>query len=446
MKILFWLKPGIKIKRWIALGLFSIILINIGIYNLFNNLNKTIIKAEYLLALIVLGIIILLLSIYCGTRSLIKILIHSGSHGVFSTSKSINYLYDKSILDQGLKVVVIGGGTGLSVLLRGLKRFTSNITAIVTVADDGGGSGKLREDLGMLPPGDIRNCILALADTEPIMEKLLQYRFKEGTYKNQSFGNLLIAAMVGISDSFEDAIKRINDIFAVVGKVIPVTSEDVTLYAKLENGKIIKGESQIPIKSKELDSPIENVFLKPRKVKPLLEAKEAIIDADVIILGPGSLYTSILPNLIVEDITKMITKSSAVKVYVSNVMTQPGETDNYSVGDHVKAIYKHTSEDIVEYVYVNNKKIPEEIFNKYKGEGAQPVQIREEDKVLFENLGIKLVQDNFIEVKKRYLRHDAFKLSKAILEMVIDERYSDDKMRFFELNSIMKKARKKLLN
>jgi uncharacterized cofD-like protein len=338
-------------------------------------------------------------------------------------------------------VVVIGGGTGLSVLLRGLKKFTSNITAIVTVADDGGGSGKLREDLGMLPPGDIRNCILALADTEPIMEKLLQYRFKEGTYKGQNFGNLLIASMVGISDSFEDAIKRINDIFAVVGKVIPVTCEDVTLYGKLKNGKIIKGESQIPIKSKELDSPIESVFIKPKKVKPLLEAKEAIINADVIIFGPGSLYTSILPNLIVEDITKMINQSSAIKVYVSNVMTQPGETDDYSVGDHVKAILKHTNEKIIQYVYANNKRIPEEIFMKYKEEGAKPVSIKEEDKYFFKNFGIKLIQDNFIEVKKGYLRHDAFKLCDAILQMAIDKQYNDDKARFFELNSIMKKAR-----
>jgi uncharacterized cofD-like protein len=438
MKIFFWLKPGIKIKRWIVLGLIGLILINIGIYNLLNNIDEPTIEAEYMLAFIVLGVIIFLIAIYCGVKSLTKML---ASNGAFNTSKNINYLYDKGILNRGLKVVVIGGGTGLSVLLRGLKRFTSNITAIVTVADDGGGSGKLREDLGMLPPGDIRNCILALADTEPIMEKLLQYRFKEGTYKGQNFGNLLIAAMVGISDNFEDAIKRINDIFAVVGKVIPVTSEDVTLYAKLTNGKIIKGESQIPIKSKELESPVDSVFLKPKKVKPLLEAKEAIIDADVIILGPGSLYTSILPNLLVEDMTKMITKSSAMKVYVSNVMTQPGETDDYSVGDHVKAIYKHTNEDIIDYVYVNNKKIPEDIFIKYKYEGARPVQIHDRDKELFKSRGIKLVQDNFIEVKKRYLRHDAFKLSEAILEMAINKGYSDDKMRFFELNSIMKKVR-----
>lgn len=441
MNIFFWLKPGIKIKRWIILSLFGIILIAIGIKGLFDNNIEFIMDAEYIVVFIIFGSVLLFLSLYKGVKELARILLDAYSSPVFSSTKNNNSLYDKSILNKGLKVVVIGGGTGLSVLLRGLKRFTSNITAIVTVADDGGGSGKLREDLGMLPPGDIRNCILALADTEPIMEKLLQYRFEEGAYKDQSFGNLLIAAMAGISDSFEDAIKKINDIFAVAGKVIPVTTQDITLYAKLSNGKIIKGESQIPIKSKEFDSPIESVFLKPKKVKPLSEAKKALIDADVIILGPGSLYTSILPNLLVEDITKMINKSAAIKVYVSNVMTQPGETDDYSVGDHVKAIIEHTSEEIIEYVYANNKDIPEEISIKYKGQGAKPVKIQEKNKDYFKNHRIKLITDNFIEVKKGYLRHDALKLSEAILEMTINERYSKDKIRFFELNSIMKKVR-----
>ncbi len=423
------------------LGIVGIILTSVGINSLLDYLISEAIKIEYKLLLIILGIIFVFISICNIIKTITRILVNSGSRNFFRTSKNINHILDKSMLDRGLKVVVVGGGTGLSVLLRGLKTFTSNITAVVTVADDGGGSGKLREDLGMLPPGDIRNCILALADTEPIMEKLLQYRFEEGIYKDQSFGNLLIAAMNGISDSFEDAIKRINDIFAVAGKVLPVTIEDVTLYARLENGVIVKGESKIPIKSKELDSPIESVFIKPKKAKPLLEVKESIMEADVIILGPGSLYTSILPNLIVEDITKMIKRSSAIKVYVSNVMTQPGETDGYSVGDHVETILKHTNEDIIEYVYANNKKIPDDIYFKYKDEGAKAVDIREEDKEIFSKHGIHLVQRNFIEVKKGYVRHDALKLSEHILQMAIERKYSHDRIRFMELNSIMRKSK-----
>lgn len=441
MNIFFWLKPGIKIKRWIVSGMVGIILLMVGLTRVLNGVISKILNGRGSIFFIISGSVILFISIYGGIVRLNRLLEKPISNGGFIASKNINNLIDKNILDRGLKVVVIGGGTGLSVLLRGLKRFTSNITAIVTVADDGGGSGKLREDLGMLPPGDIRNCILALADTEPIMEKLFQYRFTDGIYKGQNFGNLLIAAMDGISDGFEDAIKRINDIFAVAGKVLPVTVEDVTLYARLENGNIIKGESQIPKKSKELGSPIESVFIKPRKAKPLVEAKESIIDADVIILGPGSLYTSILPNLVVDEITKMIKKSHAIKVYVSNVMTQPGETDKYTVGDHVNAILKHTSEEIIQYVYANNKKIPGESFAKYKEEGARPVEITGKDKELFKKYGINLIQDNFIEVKKGYVRHDAFKLSEEILAMVIEERYSKDRIRFMELNSIMKKSK-----
>lgn len=357
--------------------------------------------------------------------------------------KYINNIYDKNILARGVKVVVIGGGTGLSVLLRGIKNYTSNITAIVTVADDGGGSGKLREDLGMLPPGDIRNCILALADTEPIMEKLLQYRFEEGSLKNQSFGNLLIAAMVGISDNFEDAIKRINDILAVTGKVLPVTTEDVVLYGRLKNGKIIKGESQIPIKSIELDSPIEKVFIKPKDAKPLKESLDAIMDADVIILGPGSLFTSLLPNLVMEDITKSIEKSNAMKVYIANLMTQPGETHGFTLGDHVKTILDHTKRNIIQFIYTNNQDIPEDIVKRYNQEGAYPIILTEEDREFFQLNNIKTIENNYIEIKKGYLRHDAIKLSHDIIEKVIKEKYDGDRLRERELTLIMKRINNK---
>lgn len=441
MNLFFWLKPGIKIKRWIFVGIIGIILVSLG----FNLLVSRIIDIDFALQLLILfmilGIGLLIISITKVFDNLFKIISYTTYNKPLSSVGFKNRIYDESILSRGIKVVVVGGGTGLSVLLRGIKRFTSNITAIVTVADDGGGSGKLREDLGMLPPGDIRNCILALADTEPIMEKLLQYRFKDGTLKKQSFGNLLIAAMVGISDSFEDAIKRINEIFAVAGKVLPVTTENVTLFAKLKNGQTIKGESQIPIKSLESGSPIEKVFLKPKKVKALQESIDAIMDADVIILGPGSLYTSILPNLLVADITKAINKSTALKVYISNLMTQPGETDGFSIGEHVKAILEHTDNDIIQYVYANNQDVPSEIIEKYREEGATPVILTENDVEYLRRNKIKIIENNYIEIKKGYLRHNAFKLSEDIVNMVIEKKYINDKLRFIELNSILKKVK-----
>ena len=240
------------------------------------------------------------------------------------------------------KVVVIGGGTGQSIFLRGLKKITPNITAIVTVADDGGGSGVLRSDLGMLPPGDIRNCLLALANTEPTMQEVMQYRFEEGGLKGQSFGNLFLAAMNGLYGNFETAVYKLSEIFNITGRVLPVTLESIDLIAKLKNGNIIKGESKIPKEVRKQKSKIEEVYLEPKDAKPLSEVINSIYEADYVIMGPGSLYTSIMPNLLVEGVVEAIKGTKAVKIYIPNVMTQPGETDGYDVLEHVKAINKHT--------------------------------------------------------------------------------------------------------
>jgi len=323
----------------------------------------------------------------------------------------------KNVLDRGPKVVAIGGGTGLSVLLRGLKKYTSNITAIVTVADDGGGSGILREDLGMLPPGDIRSCILALANTEPTMEKLLQFRFKEGMLKGQSFGNLFLAAMNEIYGSFEVAIKETSNVLAVTGKVLPMTLENVTLYAVLENGHVIKGESKIPLKNKELGSRIDYIYMEPKISYPLDEAITAIEEADVIALGPGSLYTSVIPNLLVNNMVGKIHSARAPKVYISNVMTQPGETDGYTVLDHVNAILKHSQEDFLDYVIANIEEIPEETLRKYIFDGSEPVVLGDSDEDILEKKGIKLIKENLVDIKKDYIRHDSMKLSQILMDI-----------------------------
>lgn len=319
------------------------------------------------------------------------------------------------------KVVVIGGGTGLSILLRGLKQFTSNITAIVTVADDGGGSGKLREDLGMLPPGDIRSCLLALANTEPSMEKLLQYRFNEGILKGQNFGNLFIAAMNSIYGSFEEAIRETSNVLAVTGKVLPMTLEDVRLCAVLENGIRVRGESQIPLDSIKNGSKIDHIYMDPKISNPLPESVEAIKDADIIVLGPGSLYTSVIPNLLVNHINDTIYNSNAKKIYISNVMTQPGETDKYSLINHVDAILKHTREDFLDYVIGNTEGVPIETLNKYIKDGSKPVLIEEGHREILKIKNIKLIGDNLIDVKKDYIRHDNVLLSKILIDIAKDK-------------------------
>lgn len=416
-----WLRPGIGIKRWMCLGSLGIIMFSIGFSNIADMLLINLeTKMQVTTVFIIIGIILIVVSVKQAFKSIIDVICNKRSYNK-NREKINQLLYKERILNKRPKIVVIGGGTGLSVLLRGLKEHTTNITAIVTVADDGGGSGVLREDLGMLPPGDIRSCILALANTEPAMESILQYRFKEGSLKGQSFGNLFIAAMNEIHGNFETAIKEISNVLAVTGKVLPMTLEDVTLFAKLENGEIVMGESNIPIKNKQLDSRIKKVFIKPKEPEPLDETVEAIREADCILLGPGSLYTSVIPNLLVKNIAKEIECSKAIKVYAANVMTQPGETDDHSVLDHIEAIHNCTRRKIIDYVVVNNETIPNETLNKYNQDGARQLVISPLEEEILGNQNIEVIKDKLIDIKKDYIRHDAEKLSEIIIKLTLEK-------------------------
>lgn len=317
-----------------------------------------------------------------------------------------------------MKIVVFGGGTGLSVLLRGLKHYTKDISAVVTVADNGGGSGVLREDLGMLPPGDMRNCIIALADIEPTMLKLMQHRFKDGYLNGQSFGNLFIAAMYEIFGDYEHALKEIGSIFRLSGKVLPMTLQDTQLKAFLKNGECIVGEKDIPMFATKSGSKIDRVSLVPDICMPLEETARDIQEADIIIIGPGSLYTSVLPNLLVKSIPDMITNSKATVFYVCNLMTQPGETDNYNVLDHVNAIIKHSNRHIIDYVIANDELIPEEQIENYKYEGAAQVIIDKEQIKILEEMNIRVISSNFIEIRKNYIRHNSGKIGQLLLNYI----------------------------
>jgi uncharacterized cofD-like protein len=317
--------------------------------------------------------------------------------------------------EGGPKIVAIGGGTGLSNMLRGLKEISKNITAVVTVTDDGGGSGILRQDLGMLPPGDIRNCILALAETEPIMEELLQYRFQEGSLKGQCFGNLFLAAMDGISANFAEAVKKVSDVLVVTGKVLPVTLSQVSLVAELENGAVLQGETKIGQRRCALGETIKRLKLEPPWVNPLDEVMEAIEKSDVIILGPGSLYTSVIPNLLVKGVCEAIQKSNAMKVYICNIMTQPGETEWANVSDHIKAIEKHSYRGIVEYCFVNTAPFSEDLRIKYEEEGSFQVEFDNKNLWL---MGIKCITGDYLSTIQGFLRHDTYRLSQEIMKLL----------------------------
>lgn len=311
-----------------------------------------------------------------------------------------------------LKIVAIGGGHGLSTMLRGLKRYTKDITAIVTVADDGGGSGMLREDLGILPPGDIRNCILALANTEPTMEQLLNYRFTEGSLAGQSFGNLFLAAMDGISGSFDEAVHRMGEVLAITGRVLPVTSADVQLEAVFENGARVVGESKICDVKKQQDCRIHHVELIPAKPKALPAALEAIREADLLLLGPGSLYTSVIPNLLVAGVPEAIRESDALKIYICNIMTQDGETEGYTAADHLEALMDHGAR--VDLCLANSAPVGEGLVERYRAEDAAPLVV---DRERISAMGLELVERPVASEGGDYARHDPDKLAAAVLEL-----------------------------
>ena len=313
---------------------------------------------------------------------------------------------------HGPRIAVIGGGHGLSNMLRGLKDYTENLSAIVTVADDGGGSGALRQDLGMPPPGDIRNCLVALANTEPLMKQMMDYRFQEGTLAGQSFGNLFLAALNGISPSFDSAVRRMSEVLAITGRVLPVTTADVQLEAEFENGASVIGESKISYCKKKEDCRITKVRLLPERPKALPEALAAIQEADMIVLGPGSLYTSIIPNLLVDGIVDAIRKSSALKIYVCNVMTQEGETEGYTASDHIAALFQHSAQGLFHLSLVNSSPIPAEAAGRYAQEGAELLRY---DADRCAALGVELVSRPIVMVQDGYVRHHPGKLAQELI-------------------------------
>ncbi len=309
------------------------------------------------------------------------------------------------------KVVVIGGGTGLSVLLRGLKEKPVDITAIVTVGDDGGSSGRLRTEMQIPPPGDVRNVILALADVEPLLDSLLQHRFVNGKeLAGHNLGNLLIAAMTEITGDFVAGIKALSRVLAVRGTVLPSASQALVLSAELEDGSLVVGESQIPLSGKR----IKHVMIDPPDVAPLQESVNAILAADAIIIGPGSLYTSILPNLLVPGITDAIRKSQAKKIFITNVMTQPGETDHFTAADHIDTIHQHVGNSLFQYIIVNNGNMPADVLKSYRMKGQEIVTY---DQKRIETYGYNVIADHFI-LYETYLRHNAEKVSDCIMEIL----------------------------
>ena len=316
--------------------------------------------------------------------------------------------------ERGPKITAIGGGTGLSTMLRGLKKYTRNLTAVVTVADDGGGSGVLRRDIGMPPPGDIRHCMEALANVEPIMQRLLTYRFTEGGLAGQSFGNLILAALNGVTGSFEEAVSQMSQVLAITGRVLPVTNDNVALEATFENGTRVLGESKISAFKKEQDCRIESVRLLPEHPLALPAAIQAIEEAELILLGPGSLYTSVIPNLLVDGIARAVCASKALKIYICNIMTQDGETEGMTASDHVAALLRHSGPGLVDVCLCNSAPVRPGLVERYREEDAAPIVV---DRAAIEALGGEVVTRPLASETLNYARHSFARLAKAVMEL-----------------------------
>ena len=429
MHLMKWLYPGIGFKRWLFAFALGTICVSLGVALVFNYqyldaIEEAIFRFVYTwqgrydymftviagAGLFLVGSVLMLVAMRRVIRAIITALMPEGA-----SARLVDLVYEKTRLSRGPAVAVIGGGHGLSVLLRGIKELTSNVTAIVTVADDGGSSGRLREELGIIPPGDLRNCLVALADTEPLMEKLFQHRFEgHSNLAGHSFGNLFLAAMAEVTGDMETALKESSKVLAVKGRVLPASKESVRLDAILEDGTVVEGESHIP----EVPGRIRSVRLFPADAAPVASALEAIRAADAIVLGPGSLYTSIMPNLLVRGVAEELRKSRALKIYICNVMTQPGETDGYTASMHAEAILKHAGRGAIDFMLVNNAPISTVLREKYAAEGIYPVPVDED---AINALGIGFVGADIVN-QSDAVRHDPDKLSRNIMRMIYDFR------------------------
>ncbi len=422
-----WFYPGMRVKRWLLLVLAGVLFNAFGIVLflgrdvlfILDRFGDLVYSAtgQFLpgfpraagLCLISGGVT----AIFVGIRQIV----HSITSAINPHSQTpiADLLYQRRCLAQGERITALGGGTGLSTILRGLKEVTSNITAIVTVTDDGGSSGRLMREYNILPPGDIRNCLTALADAEPLMTQLLQYRFRgdrEGGLNGHSFGNLFLTALSQIMGDFELAIRETSRVLAIRGRVLPSTLDRVWLLAELQDGRKVCGETAIVESAKR--SPIQRLYLEPEEARALPEAVEAIYRAAVVVVGPGSLYTSVLPNLLLPEIAEALEETEAIRVYICNVMTQPGETDHFTASDHLKVLIEHTGKKLFDYVLVNTQKPSEEVLNRYAQEGACWVQ-PDIDKI--RQMGYRVITGNFMS-ETNVVRHNPQAVTQAILRII----------------------------
>lgn len=421
---LHWFKSSNKMKRWMFLILIGIILSCYGMAEIIVLKEISFQEVGKIITVFVAGFVSIVIGLIFLNKRTLEVLIESTDERM-ENKKNVNInslIFNKTVYDKGPNIVVIGGGTGLNTVLAGLKNYTSNLTAIVTVSDYGEEKTNSRKELQTLPLEDIKNSIISLSREDEQVEKLFNYEFKQGKLKGLDFSDIYFLAMKEVNGNFEDSIIKSNQVVNMVGKVIPVTLDEMKIIAELANGYIVEEKSRIPEVVSDKITKINRITISPSNCRPAPGVVEAIKNADCIVIGPGSLYTNVIPNLLVNGVTKAIKESSAIKVYISNIMTEPGQTDNYSVSDHLNAIIEHCGQGVVDYCIYDTGEIIPEFIKKYNLEGQDLVE-QNIDKVK----GIKFLQRNLSMIYGEHIRHDPNLVATSIIELICDDLKYQDK-------------------
>ncbi|MBR3163438.1 MAG: YvcK family protein [Clostridia bacterium] len=422
-----WFKSSTKMKRWMFLILIGIILTCYGIAEILVLKEVSFIQVGKIITIFVAGFMCIVIGLIFLNKRTLEVLIESTDERMENRNKvNVNSLiFNKTIYDQGPNVVVIGGGTGLDTVLSGMKNYTSNITAIVTVSDYGKLQTESRKDLHILPTEDIKNSIISLSSNQQEMSNLFNYQYNSGKLKGLTFADVYFSTMQNITGEFTESVKRTNEVVNMVGKVLPVTMDEMKICAELANGYVVEEKDRIAEVVYDKVTKISRVYLNPSNCRPAPGVLEAIRDADSIIIGPGSLYTNVIPNLLVSGVAKAIKESSAMKIFISNIMTVPGQTDEYSISDHINAIVEHCGEGMIDYCIYDTGEVVPEFIKKYNREGADLVE-QDIDVAKSKFRGIKFLQRNLSVITDEYVRHDANLVASSVIELICDDlRYQD---------------------
>ena len=419
-----WFKASSKMKRWMLLILVGIMLACYGLAKVLVMKEISFQEVGEVIFIFVIGFVSIILGLIFLNKRTLEVLIESTDERMENKNNvNVNSLiFNKTVYDKGPNIVVIGGGTGLNTVLSGLKQYTNNLTAIVTISDYGEMATSSRKELEVLPLDDVKDSIVSLSTKDGEMEKLFNYKFQKGRLMGLNFSDIYFSAMKDINGNFEDSVVKSNEVLNMVGRVIPVTLDEMKIVAELANGYIVEEKSRIPEVVQDKITKINRILISPTNCRPAPGVIEAIKNADCIVIGPGSLYTNVIPNLLVNGVTKALKESTAIKVYISNIMTEPGQTDNYSVSDHLNAIIEHCGNGVVDYCIYDTGEIVPEFIKKYNLEGQDLVE-QDIEKVK----GIKFLQRNLSMISGKHIRHDPSLVASSIIELICDDLKYQDK-------------------